>query len=338
MIGKRKNGYALFLLIPAAFLLVLIGIKCMSVIKITLIALAACYLLSPFVSYLDKKMPRSLALVIVYASVLLISAIVIMLILLPMLRELASLPEYAGRLESQLNFLKERFSSKFEESSVISGVVSSLPDTIGRSAGKFLSLLIGALSGAAGAFADVLIALALSWFFLLDWEKLSLRMFLSVPSGIRPRVINALKSTRRELGNYFRAQSLLILVMFIITSSVFFLFGVPMPVSLGVMYALLNAVAYIGPLIGTIPPVLCALSVSPVNALYVLSALLIIQQVDNYVLSPRIMGAAAGAGAATTLIAISAGGALYGVTGMFFALPALIAVKSVYRAFTAPKI
>ena len=110
-----------------------------------------------------------------------------------------------------------------------------------------------------------------------------------------------------------------------------------MPVSLGVLYALLNVIPYFGPFIGTIPPVLAALSLSPVKALTTLIALLLIQQADNYILSPRIMGAASGSGPSTVLIAISAGGALYGVPGMFLALPLLVTAKSVYRVFTAPK-
>ena len=72
------------------------------------------------------------------------------------------------------------------------------------------------------------------------------------------------------------------------------------------------------------------------KAVMTLAALLVIQQIDNYVLSPRIMGAASGASAATVLLSITAGNYLFGVAGMFLAVPALISAKAVYRAFTAP--
>ena len=336
MIGSGKKAYVLLLLIPALALAALIAFRCISVIKIALIALIISYLLSTVVMRLSRRMPKGLAILTVYASLIFLIAGIVVLILLPMFRELSGLPEYADRLGNMIKTLPEVLSNRLDGMKIPGDIFVSVQNALGQSAGGFLSAVFSALSGAVGFLADMLIAIALSWFFLIDWEKMSLRMFLCVPSGIRPKVITALQTVRRDLGGYLKAQSMLILMMFIITVFVLFVTGVPMPVSLAVMYAILNAIPYFGPLIGTIPPVLAALTVSYVNALYTLAALLFIQQIDNYILSPRIMGAASNSGPATVLIAISAGGALFGVAGMFLALPALVSLKSVYRVFTAP--
>ncbi|MBR3928578.1 MAG: AI-2E family transporter [Clostridia bacterium] len=335
--GNGRKWLLLIVMIPAAFALLFFFSKCIGVIRVALIALVISYLLSPLISILERRMPRSLAILVVYASLILVFAGIIALAFFPMLKELSSLPEHAYRLGNTLRSLAARFSDRLSEKGIMADVLSPVQNALSAGAGRILTYVLSALSGAAGFLANALVALALSWFFLIDWEKMSLRMFLVVPSGIRPKVITALQTVRRELGGYLRAQSLLILIMFVSTVSVLWIFRVPMPVSLGGTYALLNAIPYFGPLIGTIAPVLAAFTVSPVKALIVLSSLLLIQQADNYVLSPRIMGAAANSGPATVLIAISAGGALYGVTGMFLALPVLVTVKSVYRVFTAPR-
>lgn len=336
MIRSGKKAYVLIFLIPALVLSALIALRCLSVVKIALIALVISYLLSPVVMRLSRRMPKALAILTVYVALICLIAGIVVLILLPMFRELSDLPEYANRLGNMAKTLPDILSRRLDGMEIPADILASLQNALGQGAGRILSAAFSALSGTAGFLKDMLIAIALLWFFLIDWDKMSLRMFLCVPSGIRPKVITALQTVRRDLGGYLRAQSMLILMMFAITVFVLFLAGNPMPVSLAVMYAILNAIPYFGPLIGTIPPVLAAFTVSYVNALYTLCALLFIQQIDNYILSPRIMGAASNSGPATVLIAISAGGALFGVAGMFLALPALVSFKSVYRAFTAP--
>lgn len=338
MIGIGKRIYPALIGIPVLLLIAVIAVKCISVLKIALIALIISYLLSPLVLRLSRKMPRSLAILIVYASLIFLTMGIAASVLFPMLKELSNLPEYVNRLGNIASRLPGALSERFEGIKIPMDMISSVQNMAVKGTSRLLSAGFSFLSGAAGFLADVLIALALSWFFLIDWEKMSLRMFLCVPSGIRPKVITALTTIRRDLGGYLRAQSIIIGVMFIITVALFFITRAPMPVSLAVMYSILNAIPYFGPLIGTIPPVLAALTISPVNALSTLAALLIIQQIDNYILSPRIMGAASNSGPAAVLISISAGGALLGVPGMFLALPTLVSVKSVLRVFTSPQI
>lgn len=338
MIGIGKRIYPALIGIPVLLLIAVIAVKCISVLKIALIALIISYLLSPLVLRLSRKMPRSLAILIVYASLIFLTMGIAASVLFPMLKELSNLPEYVNRLGNIASRLPGALSERFEGIKIPMDMISSVQNMAVKGTSRLLSAGFSFLSGAAGFLADVLIALALSWFFLIDWEKMSLRMFLCVPSGIRPKVITALTTIRRDLGGYLRAQSIIIGVMFIITVALFFITRAPMPVSLAVMYSILNAIPYFGPLIGTVPPVLAALTITPVNALSTLAALLIIQQIDNYILSPRIMGAAANSGPAAVLISISAGGALLGVPGMFLALPTLVSIKSVLRVFTSPQI
>ena len=337
MLASKNRIIPVLILLLVLSLFIFLAAKCMAVIKIALISLIISYLLSPIVSTLDNRMPRPLSILIVYASLLLTAAGIIVLVLLPVFSELDALPDYAFQIANTLKALAQNLSKSLNAKGFPVGEITSIQNALSQGAGKLITAVFSFLSGTAGFFANALAALALSWFFLIDWEKLSLRLFLCVPSGIRPKVITSLTSVRRDLGQYLKAQSLLIAFMGALTVSVLYVTGVPMPVSLGVMYALLNAIPYFGPLIGTIPPVLAALSISSAKALITLIALLLIQQADNYILSPRIMGAASGSGASTVLIAISAGGALYGVPGMFLALPFLVTAKSVYRVFTAPK-
>lgn len=321
----------------ALFLLFLLfGRRAAGAFRLTFSALLIAYFLEPLVLKLEKKMGRTPAMAVSYVACILAFALSVFLIILPALSEIRNFHIYAMGAVNGLRTLISNAESMLASKGIrisLSGLLSENMLEYAKKAGEFVFAGAGS---AAGFMANALAAAALSWFFLADFDKLSIRLFLLVPMGIRPKVLSAVKSVRRDLGGYVRAQGILIVLIGCITVGVLFLTGTPMPVSLGVMYAFLNAVPYIGPLIGIIPPTLVSLSVSPVRALYTACALLFIQQIDNYVLSPRIMGAASGSGPASVILALSAGGALFGAMGMFLALPVLVSCKAVYRAFTAP--
>ena len=230
-----------------------------------------------------------------------------------------------GSLESVIG----EFGGRFRIGEILKSAVQPDAQSI------YKTVLTGA-GNVASFFVNLMAVIALTWFLLSDWEQISLRLILFVPSHFRVRTLNALSAIRRDLGGYLRAQGAIIALVSLMAITALVIIGTPIPLAMGLMYGLLNAIPYFGPLIGLFPPVLSAMSVSLKSAMLTMGALLLIQQIDNYALSPRVMGEVSGAGPAFVLIAVAAGNAVGGVTGMFLALPLLIAAKAVYRAFTAP--
>lgn len=309
---------------------VVLGARLLPVAKVFFAACITAFLVKPMETYFEKHMKRGFAVAASFGVLILSALAVIALIVLPAAGEIKRLPELLGKGAASLEGFFERITGvkadfmRFFRAEV-------LPD-----AGSAIRGFVSGAGSAASVIAGVMVVFALAWFLLLDWEAFSLRMLLFVPSGLRKKTLCALSAIRRELGGYLRAQGILMALVGAMTVGVLFVIGAPMPLAMGAMYALLNAIPYFGPLIGIIPPVLSAFAVSGMRAVMTLAALLVIQQIDNYVLSPRIMGAASGASAATVLLSITAGNYLFGVAGMFLAVPALISAKAVYRAFTAP--
>lgn len=317
------------MLISAAVIAVFAGVKLWPVVRIFLSALLIAYLLVPVKSRLERFMPKTLSIAACFFALLIGFAALVLLIFIPALSEMKHLPAYLekgiasfesvlGKLGGDVDFAK------------------SIQNAFRPNADRIYKTLISGVGNIASFFVNFMAVLALTWFLLSDWEQLSLRMILFVPSFCRGKVISALTAIRRDLGGYLRAQGVIIALVSVMTIAVLFVIGTPIPLAMGLMYGLLNAIPYFGPLIGLIPPVLSAFSVSVQSALFTFFALLIVQQIDNYVLSPRVMGEVSGAGPVSVLIAVSAGSALGGVIGMFLALPVLIAVRAVYHVFTTP--
>jgi predicted PurR-regulated permease PerM len=102
---------------------------------------------------------------------------------------------------------------------------------------------------------------------------------------------------------------------------------------LGGIVGILNMVPYFGPFIGGVPAVLIALGDGWPKALWCLGALVLVQQLDSAIISPRIMGSLTGFSPAAVLIAIYAGATLGGIPGMLLALPAIMSIRTVFRVF-----
>jgi hypothetical protein len=83
----------------------------------------------------------------------------------------------------------------------------------------------------------------------------------------------------------------------------------------------MEVVPLIGPLLGAIPAVLVALSLGPDKLIWVIIATLVIQQLENSVLVPRIMRRAVGVNPFVALLAIFAFGSLLGIAGTLMAIP-----------------
>jgi len=148
MIGIGKRIYPALIGIPVLLLIAVIAVKCISVLKIALIALIISYLLSPLVLRLSRKMPRSLAILIVYASLIFLTMGIAASVLFPMLKELSNLPEYVNRLGNIASRLPGALSERFEGIKIPMDMISSVQNMAVKGTSRLLSAGFSFLSGA----------------------------------------------------------------------------------------------------------------------------------------------------------------------------------------------
>jgi AI-2E family transporter len=99
------------------------------------------------------------------------------------------------------------------------------------------------------------------------------------------------------------------------------------------MAGVLEAVPMIGPLLGAIPAALVAFSIAPAKLIWVIVATIIIQQLENSLLVPRIMRKAVGVNPFVTLLAIFAFSTLFGLAGALMAIPMAAIIQLVLNRF-----
>lgn len=148
-------------------------------------------------------------------------------------------------------------------------------------------------------------------------------------NGNTHKVNEVLTSIRYTTQRYLLALLLEAIIIATLNSLTFMFIGIEFAIVLGVIGALVNIIPYIGALIGLIPPVLVAFATkSSSSALWVLVLYVAIQIFDNYFLIPKVVASKIKINALISILFVLISTALWGIPGMFLAIP-LVAISKV---------
>jgi predicted PurR-regulated permease PerM len=180
---------------------------------------------------------------------------------------------------------------------------------------------LGYVTLAAKVIFIAIVILVLAFYWTLDGPRTIRSFLLLVPQDRREGIGELISTMETKLGFFIAGQGLLCLIIGIMALVAYLIIGLPNALVLALMAGVLEAVPMIGPLIGAIPAALVALTIAPVKLVWVIVATVVIQQLENSLLVPRIMRKAVGVNPFVTLLAIFAFGSLFGIAGALMAIP-----------------
>ncbi len=136
------------------------------------------------------------------------------------------------------------------------------------------------------------------------------------------------------VANFIRGQLLVALILGVTSSIALYLVGLDYAVLVGMFAGLCNIIPYFGPVVGSAIAVIVALiSGSPLKALLAVMALVVVQQLDGNIITPKIVGDSVGLHPVFIMLSIVIGGSLFGLVGMLLAVPTAGIIKLLlYRA------
>jgi predicted PurR-regulated permease PerM len=141
-----------------------------------------------------------------------------------------------------------------------------------------------------------------------------------------------LRSLEVELGGWIRVRIVLFFFVALVTFLMLSIFGVPYALSLGVVAGLLDVVMLIGPIFAAVPGVILALTYNGWgNALLVTMFYVIIQNVENLFIAPRLIHQQAHVSPVVGILGVVSGWQLFGWGGAFLAIPMIIILQTVVR-------
>ena len=187
---------------------------------------------------------------------------------------------------------------------------------------------------------DLVLIAVISIYMLLGMPKLARSIDSRFPP--QPNSQPLIERMSRAVVGYVKGQ---LLVSLIIGTSVgvgMWVLGVTGLVPGADHYALLfgafagitELIPYLGPILGAVPPVLYALVVHPLSAVWVVILFLFIHQVEGHVVVPNVMGSALRLHPLLVIFGLLAGGAIYGFVGILVALPLLAACRAAWEFFS----
>ena len=188
-----------------------------------------------------------------------------------------------------------------------------------------------------GAFFSTLTVLILTLYFLCNLPHLKTSAYRAVPRSRRARVGLLTDEILERVGGYV-GGALLIAGLAGVTTFVFLVIaGIPYPVALAMLVAITDLLPLIGATIGAAIVTLVAFFVSVKVGLIAAVYYIAYQQIENYVIYPRVMKRSVDVSPVATVIAVLIGGSLLGVLGALLAIPIAAAAQLVLREVVLPR-
>jgi predicted PurR-regulated permease PerM len=206
---------------------------------------------------------------------------------------------------------------------------------------EYTSRVIDFLEGAALSIFEILFSLVLiivvSVYMLLDMGRLSAAVDRRFPP--RPDSGSLIPRIESALAGYVRGQVLLSLIIGVSAGVGLWVIGTlgwaegmdQYALLFGAWVGFMELIPYLGPWLGAIPPVTYALIVDPVSAIWVTLLFLGIHQIEGHIVVPNVMGSALRLHPLLVIFGLLAGGEIYGLAGIFVALPLLAVLRAMWE-------
>jgi len=179
--------------------------------------------------------------------------------------------------------------------------------------------------------AIAIILLTIYW--TLEGGRIRHAGLMLVPIQKRSDARELVDEISSRLSGYIIGQGILCLIIGVLALIAYTIIGLPNALFLAIFAGIMEAVPVVGPFIGAIPAIIIALTISPISALWVVVATVVIQQLENNLLVPRVMKRAIGVSPLVSILALLALGSMYGILGALVALPLAAIVQLLLGRF-----
>lgn len=278
-------------------------------------------LIEPFASWFAaRRIPRGLAVIIVYICLLSLTAIFVAAFV-PIVSEQGGqlIANFSSSYASTMESLGQvrQFSADYGFADNLSSSLTAIQQGVADSFGSIFSTVWGVVGGVAATF----IVLVLSFYMVVEEERMRKYFRSLAPIEYQPYVAHLMKKMSRKMGEWLRGQIILgVIVGLAVYIGLSFL-GVKYALVLALIAGILEVVPYVGPIISLVPALIVGFAQSPLIGLAVIILYLIIQQFENHVLVPKVMQKVTGLNPIISILALLVGFKAGGLTGAVLSIP-----------------
>lgn len=309
------------------------------------IAFSIAATLSPLIEYLNKKsIPKNVSIIGIYFLFLACFILLILLIYKPLILQLQdfirNFPDiFVNVINSVIDkipIIKEQFNwdeifknikDSFWEKQQIANISSQLISGIGKAFGIVGSTFNGLV--------NLLTTIMLSMYFIQFKEDSKEKLLKLVPVKHHKRIIKFMNTIEKQLGTWLRAQIILMLIIGTLSFIGFEIVGSNFSIPMGIIAGLLESVPGIGPIITWILAMIVVIgsNMPTWKIVFITIWFILIQQLENYFIVPKIMEKIVGINPILTLIAILGATRILGIWGALLAVPLVAIIQISLRYY-----
>jgi predicted PurR-regulated permease PerM len=315
-----KVTVTILLVIALARLLLAVG----PILVLILISLILALGFQPALAWLGRRgLSRGQAVAFGLLGGMILLGLFLWLILPDVIAQLSALgqraPEFLDRATKGSGFLAD-LNRQFDLGSKLDDLQAQLPSQALGLIGSFASLVFNSLT-----------VLVLTIFFTINLPRMHRGIAVLLAREDREEFHEIYDEAVRRVGGYVLGSLVVSVIAGAVSFAALILIGVPFAAALAFMVAILDLIPTIGALIAAVLASAVAAFSGVPELIATAAFFLVYQQVENYLIQPRVMGKTVEMSAPVVILAVTIGGSLLGVVGALLAIPTTAIIKVVFR-------
>ena len=324
-------------------MLVIIGLLWMlrDVVAMLFVALLLSALIDPFATWFAKhRIPRALAVIIVYFCLLATGTLIVILLVPPIMSQVQ---QFVSNFPQIFDGLTNTF-SRFQDLTVQYGFGANFQSgfqAIQDGFSESFSGIFSTVTGFFGSLAAFVIVLVLTFYMVVEEDAAKRFVKSFAPAEYQPFLASLFNKMQKRIGSWLRGQLILGVIIGLAVYLGLTILGVPYALLLGLVAGLLEIIPYAGPMLAAVPTLIIAFSISPLKGILVLILFVAIQEIENNILVPKIMQKVTGLNPVISILAMLVGIKFGGLAGALLAIPAAtmisVAVEELFSGSSSEK-
>lgn len=297
---------------------------------------------------------RVIAIILTFVSFVLVIAAVFWLLIPQLLQTIQSLipqlysflidfgidlKEFLYARPELLSWVMDHFDlSSFDWATLVEKIIS----VIGNSISTILTGAFAAVGKIASALVDTIIAVVFAIYCLFQKDTLARQgkklLYAFFPERFSDHVIRIFRLTNTTFSNFLSGQCIEVCILGSLFAITMAIFRMPYISLISVLIAVTAFIPIVGAWIGCVFGAFLIFVVNPMLAVWFVVMFLILQQIENNMIYPRVVGTSIGLSGMWVLVAVAVGGELMGVAGMFLMIPAASVLYTLLREATEKRL
>lgn len=299
-----------------------------------------------YMKRIKLKSKRGISILLSYITALFIISMIVKFVLPQVIDSIVGLindiPTYITNTTNFVNNIIKDLHIEEQYSKTIMDNFNSLVNYIIRFITNLIPALGGFVARTASSIWNVILGIVISVYLLIDKDKLC-ALSKKVTYGLfneeyANSLINLAHKSNDTFGRFLVGKIIDSLIIGVLTFIILTIFKMPYTVLVSVIVGITNIIPFFGPFIGAIPSFIIILFVSPIQGLWFLLIILLIQQLDGNVIGPKILGDTIGISAFWILFSILVAGKVLGIVGMIIGVPLFAIFYSIVKGFIEGKL